>query len=132
MQLGKGRGLEVCDNVQTAVDNKPQRLSAHDGTHDTHDRAWLSPLALQAQDLLGGPFDAVAAVGSSHGEEGKTCRAAGLTPSVARPLTSAQATLGLVSTEDCSYDQVTATDRCPAHARRTLRLDAVEPGRHSR
>ena len=132
MKLGKGRGIEVCYNVQTAVDNKHKRMIANDVTHDTHDRDWLSPMALQAQDILGGPFDAVADVGYYHGEEGKTCLEAGLTPYVARPITSANAKLGLFSKDDFRYDQVTDTYQCPANARLTFRFDAVEHGRHIR
>ena len=100
MILGKGRGTEVCYNVQMAVDSKHKLIIANDVTNDTGDRDWLSPMALQAQDILGGPFAAVAAVGYYHGEEGKTGLAAGLTPYVARPITSANQQRGLFSKED--------------------------------
>ena len=89
MKLGKGRGTEVCYNVQTAVDSKHKLIVANDVTNDTHDRDWLSPMALQAQDILGSPFVAGADVGYYHGEEVKTCLEAGITPYVARPVTSA-------------------------------------------
>jgi Transposase DDE domain len=132
MKLGKGRGTEVCDNVQTAVDSQPKLMIATDGTNDPGARAWLSPMALQAKDLLGRPFEAVADVGDSHGEAVKTCLEAGITPSVARPITSAKAKLGRFSKDDCRYDQATDTDQGPASARLTCRLDAVEHGRHIR
>jgi len=132
MQLGKGGGIAVCYNVQTAVDSKHKLLVANDVTNDTSDRDCLSPVALQAKDILGGPFDAVADVGYYHGEEVKTCLAAGITPYVAWPLTSANAKLGLFSTDDFSYDQATDTYQCPAGAQRTFRFDAVEHGRHIR
>jgi transposase len=63
MILGKGRGTEVCYNVQMAVDSQPKRIIANDVTNATGARAWLSPMALQAQAGLGCPFDAVAEVG---------------------------------------------------------------------
>ena len=63
MMLGKGRGTEVCDNVQMAVDSKPTLIMANEVTNDTGDRDWLSPMALQAKAVLGCSFDAVADVG---------------------------------------------------------------------
>ena len=95
MKRGKGRGTEVCYNVQMAVDRKPTLIIANAVTNDPGDRDGLSPMALQAKEVLGCPFDAVADVGSYHGEEVKTCLDAGLTPSVARPITSANQKLGL-------------------------------------
>ena len=95
MKLGKGRGTEVCDNVQTAVDRQHKLRVATDVTNDTGDRDWRSPMALQAKEVLGSPFDAGAEVGYYHGEEGKTCLEAGITPYVTRPITSANQKLGL-------------------------------------
>src|SRR5262245_23862697 len=94
MKLGKGRGTEVCSNVQTAVDSKHQLIIANDVTNAPGDRDWLSPMALQAKDVLGCTFDAVADMGDDHGEEVQTCLEAGLTPSIARPITSAHKSSG--------------------------------------
>jgi len=116
MQLGKGRGIEVCDNVQMAVERKHKLIMANEVTNDPGDRAWRSPMARQAKEVLGCPFDAVAAVGSDHGEEVKTCLEAGITPSVARPITSATQKRGLFSKDDCTYDGATDTYQCPAGA----------------
>ena len=132
MKLGKGRGTEVCYNVQAAVDSKHKLIIANDVTNDPGDRDWLSPMALQAKDILGSPFEAVADVGYYHGEEVKTCLEAGITPYVARPITSANAKLGLFSKDDFRYDQATDTYQCPASAWLTFRFDAVEHGRHIR
>jgi hypothetical protein len=132
MQLGQGRGIAVCSHVPTAVDSQPKRMVANDVTNDTSDRDCLSPVALQAKDILGGTCDAVADMGSYHGEEVKTWLAAGITPSVVRPITSANAQLGLFSKDDCRCDQATDTYQGPAGAQLTFRFDAVEPGRHSR
>jgi transposase len=132
MILGKGRGTEVCYNVQMAVDSKHKLIIANDVTNDTGDRDWLSPMALQAKAVLGCPFDAVADVGYYHGEEVKTCLEAGITPYVARPITSANQKLGLFSKDDFTYDGATDTYQCPAGERLTFRFDAVEHGRHIR
>jgi transposase len=86
--------------VQTAVDRKHTRMIATDVSHETGDRDWRSPMALQAKAGRGGACDAVAAVGDYHGEEGKPCLAAGLTPYVTRPRTSAHQQRGLFSKAD--------------------------------
>jgi transposase len=129
MKLGKGRGTEVCSTVQTAVDSQHKRIIANDVTNDPGDRDWLSPMALQAKAVLGGPFEAVADVGYYHGEEVKTCLEAGITPCIARPVTSANQQLGLLSKDDFTYDGATDTYQCPAGAQLTFRFATVELGR---
>src|SRR5262245_40705948 len=83
---------------------------------------------LQAKEVLGCTFDAVADVGSYHGEEVQTCLAAGLTPSVARPITLANQQRGLFSKDDFTSDGATDTSQGPAGARLTFRLATVELG----
>jgi hypothetical protein len=73
MKRGKGRGTEVCYNAQTAVDAKHKLSVACEVTNDPGDRDWLSPMALQAQEVRGCRFDAVADVGYDHGHEVKAC-----------------------------------------------------------
>ena len=132
MQRGTGRGTEVCYNVPTAVDAKPKLMVACEVTNAPGDRDWPSPMALQAQAGRDCGFDVVAAVGYSHGHEVKTCLEAGITPSVPRPIPSANEQRGLFSKEDCIDDKATDTSQCPAGARRTFRFDTVEVGRHIR
>src|SRR5688572_17586827 len=100
MKLGQGRGIEVGYNVQTAVDSQPKLIVATDVTNDTSDRDCLSPMALPANDILGSPFAAVAAVGDYHGEEVKPYLEVGITPYVAGLIPSATAKLGLFSKDD--------------------------------
>ena len=66
--------------MQTAVEAKPKRMVACEVTNDPGDRDWLSPMALQAQEVLDCPFDAVADVGYDQGHEVKACLEAGITP----------------------------------------------------
>jgi transposase len=129
MKLGQGHGTAVCYNVQTAVDSQPQRMIANDVTNAPGDRDCLSPLALQAKDSLGGPCDAGADVGYDHGEEVKTCLEAGLTPAIARPVTSANQKLGLFSKEAFTYEGATDPSQCPAGAQLTFRFATVALGR---
>jgi transposase len=132
MKRGKGRGTAICYNVQTAVDAKHKLIVACEATNDPGDRDWLSPMALQAQEVLACRFDAVADVGYYHGYEVRACLEAGITPYVSRPITSANGKLGLFSKDDFTYDRATDTYQCPAGARLTFRFDTVELGRHIR
>jgi transposase len=132
MKLGKGHGIEVCDNVQTAVDARHTLLIANDVPHETGERAWLSPLALQAKEVLGSTFDAVADVGSYQGEAVTACLAAGLPPYGARPITAAHQKLGLFSKDDVTYEGATDTSPCPAGEQLTFRLATLALGRHIR
>jgi transposase len=132
MKGGNGGGTAVCYNVQTAVDAKHKLIVACDVTNDPTDRDWLSPLAVEAKEVLGGPFDAVADVGYYHGQEVKQCLQAGITPYIARPITSANQTLGLFSKDDFTYEAATDTYGCPAGEVLSFRFDTVEHGRHIR
>ena len=129
MKLGKGRGTEVCYNVQTAVDAQHKLIIANNVTNDTDDRDWLSPMVLQAKEVMDNTFDVVADVGYYHGKEVKTCLEAGITPYVARPITSANQKLGLFSKDDFAYEGATDTYLCPAGERLTFRFATVELGR---
>ncbi len=127
--LSGGR-IEVCYNVQTAVDAKHKLIVAEAVTNAAGDRDQLSPLATAAQEVLGGATPVVVAdQGYYHGAEIKACLDAGLTPLVPRPLTSANAALGLYTKEDFRYDPATDAYRCPAGARLTYRTTTVELGR---
>jgi transposase len=132
MKLGKGRGTEVCSNVQIAVDRKHKLVIANDVTNDPGDRAWLSPMALQAKAVLEHPCEVVADMGYYHGDEVKACVEAGITPYVVRPITSANKKLGLFSKDDFHYDGATDTYQCPAGESLTFRFETVEVGRHIR
>jgi hypothetical protein len=50
--MSRGR-IEVCYNVQTAVDAKHKLIVAEDVTNAAADRDQLSPMASAAQDILG-------------------------------------------------------------------------------
>ncbi|HEY7494819.1 MAG TPA: hypothetical protein VIH59_27425 [Candidatus Tectomicrobia bacterium] len=60
MKGSKGRGTEVGYHVRTAVDAKHQLIVACEVTNEPGDRDWLSPMALQAQEVLACRFAAVA------------------------------------------------------------------------
>ncbi len=125
-----GGRIEVCYNVQTAVDAKHKLIVAEDVTNAAGDRDQLSPMARAAQDILHAPGPIVVAdQGYYHGAEVKTCRAAGITPLIPRPLTSANAARGLFTKDDFIYDPVRDAYRCPAGEMLAYRTTTVELGR---
>jgi transposase/macrodomain Ter protein organizer (MatP/YcbG family) len=125
-----GGRIEVCYNVQTAVDAKHKLIVAEGVTNAAGDRDQLSPLATAAQEILAAPAPVVVAdQGYYHGAEIKTCVEAGLTPLVPRPLTSANAARGLFTKDDFVYDPGTDGYRCPAGETLTYRTTTVELGR---
>lgn len=125
-----GPGIEICYNVQTAVDAKHKLIVAETVTNAAADRAQLSPLALAAQEVLHAPaLVVVADRGYYHGAEIKACLDAGITPLVPRPLTSANARRGLFTKDDFRYDAAQDVYHCPAGATLTCRFTSVELGR---
>ncbi len=127
--LSGGR-IEVCYNVQTAVDAKHKLIVAEDVTNAAGDRDQLSPMATAAQDILHAPGPIVVAdQGYYHGAEIKTCLEAGITPLVPRPITSANEALGLFTKDDFVYHPAQDVYRCPAGATLTYRTTTVELGR---
>lgn len=127
--LSGGR-IEVCYNVQTAVDAKHKLIVAEDVTNAAGDRDQLSPMATAAQEVLGGARAVVVAdQGYYHGAEIKTCVEAGLTPLVPRPLTSANEARGLYTKDDFAYDPGADVYHCPAAETLTCRSTTRELGR---
>jgi hypothetical protein len=128
--MKSGAGIEVCYNVQTAVDAKHKLIVAETVTNAASDRDQLSPLATAAQEILQAPAPVVVADhGYYHGAEIKACLDAGITPLVPRPLTSANAALGLYTKDDFEYDRAQDVYRCPAGETLTYRTTTVELGR---
>jgi transposase/macrodomain Ter protein organizer (MatP/YcbG family) len=127
--MSRGR-IEVCYNVQTAVDAKHKLIVAEDVTNAAADRDQLSPMAGAAQDVLGGATPVVVADrGYYHGAEIKACLAGGMTPLVPRPLTSANEARGLFTKEDFVYQPIADAYRCPAGVLLTYRNTTLELGR---
>jgi hypothetical protein len=126
-------GVDVCYNVQTAVDDKHKLIVAHDVTNDATDRDCLSPRAKAANEVLGAAdLQVIADQGYYNGPEIAACLDAGITPTVPRPITSANAKLGLFTKDDFTYEASLDQYRCPAGAILTYRFSTVEQGRGMR
>lgn len=128
--MKSGAGIEICYNVQTAVDAKHKLIVAETVTNAAADRDQLSPLATAAQQVMDASNTVVVADrGYYHGAQIKACVDAGLIPLVPRPKTSANAPLGLFTKDDFTYDRTHDAYQCPAGETLTFRTTTVELGR---
>ena len=76
-------------NVQTAVEAKHHLIVAHEVTTHGYDRDALSMMAIAARDAMEtDEIEAIADKGYYKSEEILACEVAGITPTIAKPLTS--------------------------------------------
>ena len=128
-----GGRIDICYNVQTAVDDKHKLIVANDVTNAAADRDQLSPMATAANAVLGATnLQVIADMGYYNGPEVAACLKVGITPTVPRPLTSANAKYGLFTKDDFTYDASQDAYQCPAGERLTYRFSTVEQGRGMR
>jgi Transposase DDE domain/Transposase domain (DUF772) len=126
---GKGTGM-VGYNVQAVVDAKHHLIIAHEVTNVGHDRAQVANMARQAREVTGADgLTVLADRGYFSGEEVVACEAAGVTPIVPKPLTSAAKADGRFGKQDFIYQSETDTYRCPAGEQLIWRYTTVENGR---
>jgi hypothetical protein len=129
---GAGGGPAVCAHVQTAVEAPHQRIGAGAGTPEPTDRDGLSPRAVDATAVLGGPCEAVAEVGDDQGQDVQPGLHVGMTPSMARPITAATQPLGRFSPDEGPDEAAADPDGGPAGAGRRGRVATIALGRHRR
>jgi transposase len=98
-----GQATEICYNVQTAVEAKHKVIVAHAVTKEGTEQGQLAERALGAKALWGvEQMEVVADRGYCDGDEVKNCTAAGITPYIAKPTTSANKKRGLYTKEECT------------------------------
>ncbi len=126
-------GTDVCYNAQTAVDDKNKLIVAVEVTNEATDRNWLSPMAIEAKEVLGAEQLAVVAdKGYSSAREVEACVEANITPYLPKPETSANKALGLFTKDDFRYDRERDVYVCPAGEDLTFRHASHEKGRDVR
>lgn len=128
-----GQGTDVAYNVQIAVDGKHKLIVSADVTNQVTDQAQLSAMAIQAKATLDvNSLSVLADRGYYDGDEVKTCLAAGITPNIAKPITSVNQNRGRFLKSDFRYDCELDVYHCPGGAELEYRFDTVELGRHIR
>jgi transposase len=127
------QGIDVCYNVQIAVDHKQKLIVEHEVTNDVTDQDQLATMARRAKETLAAEqIEAVADMGYYNGDEVKKCLDTGIVPYIPKPNTSANSKLGLFGKEDFLYDAVKDCYRCPGEQDLTFRFATIEQGRHIR
>jgi Transposase DDE domain len=127
------QGVDICYNVELAVDAKHKLIVAHDVTTDITDHHQLAPLAMQAKAVLGvEELSAVADKGFYDGDQVKACDVAHITAYVAKPHTSRNQHKNLFTKGDFRYDAARDSYWCPHGAELTFRFETEEKGRATR
>jgi transposase/transcription elongation GreA/GreB family factor len=126
-------GTDVCYNAQTAVEEKHKLIVAVEVTNEPTDRNWLSPMAIEAKQVMEVETLAVVAdKGYSSAREVEACVNASITPYLPKPETSANKALGLFTKDDFRYDRERDLYVCPAGEELTFRHASHEKGRDVR
>ena len=128
----KVRGdMDVCYNVQMAVDPKHHLITAHEVTNDVTDVEQLGPMAVAAKEAVGAATLEVAADAGYHNPAHvAVCEANGITPYVPAPNPSKNRNRGLFTKEDFHYDEARDAYACPSGQWLTRRTESTaESGR---
>lgn len=110
---GRGSGI-VGYNLQSAVDAEHHLIVAHDVVMTPTDRQQLTSISTMAKAAMGAErLDVLADRGYFSGEEILACEAAGVTPYIPRPLSSAAKADGRFGKQDFVYIAEEDVYRCP-------------------
>jgi transposase len=107
--MSVGQGLDVCYNVQTAVDSKHKLIVHHEVTNAHTDQEYLLPMATTAKKVLEvEALEIVADKGYYSGEEIKKCEDQGIITYIPKAHVSPKLKKDLFTKDDFTYDPLTA------------------------
>jgi transposase len=125
--MSVGQGLDVCYNVQTAVDSKHKLIVHHEVTNAHTDEGCLVDMATMAKGVLEvETLEAVADKGYYAGEEIKRCEEQGIVTFIPKVRVVPKLKNQLFTKDDFRYDPLTDTYTCPEGARLTHRFTTPE------
>ncbi len=125
--MSVGQGLDVCYNVQTAVDSKHKLILHHEVTNAHTDEGYLVEMATTAKQVLGvKTLEVVADKGYYSGEEIKKCEVQGIVTYIPKAHVSPKLKKELFTKDDFRYDPLTDTYSCPAGEQLTHRFTTAE------
>lgn len=125
--MSVGQGLDVCYNVQTAVDSKHKLIVHHQVTNAHTDEGYLVVMAATAKGVLEvETLEAVADKGYYSGEEIKKCEEQGVVTYIPKAHVSPKLKKKLFTKDDFRYDLLTDTYTCPEGAQLTHRFTTPE------
>jgi transposase len=121
--MSVGQGLDVCYNVQTAVDSKHKLIVHHEVTNAHTDEGYLVPMATTAKLVLGvETLEVVADKGYYSGEEIKRCEEQSIVTYIPKAHVSPKLKKKLYTKDEFRYDASTDSYTCPEGARLTHRF----------
>jgi transposase len=125
--MSVGQGVNVCYNVQTAVDGKHKLIVHHEVTNAHTDQGNLVLMATTVRQVLGvEKLEVVADKGYYSGEEIKKCEDRGIVTYIPKADVSSKLKKELFTKEEFRYDAVTDTYMCPAGEQLTHRCTTTE------
>lgn len=125
--MSVGQGVDVCYNVQTAVDGKHKLIVHHEVTNAHTDEGWLVPMATTAMQVLEVEIlEVVADKGYYSGEEIKKCEEQGIATYIPKAHVSPKLKKDLFTKDDFRYDPSTDTYTCPEGAQLSHRFTTPE------
>jgi transposase len=125
--MSVGQGLDVCYNVQTAVDSRHKLIVHHEVTNAHTDEGYLVPMATTAREVLEvETLEVVADKGYYSGEEIKKCEDQGVVTYIPKAHVSPKSKQQMFTKDDFRYDPVTDTYTCPEGAKLTHRFTTPE------
>ena len=125
--MSVGQGLDVCYNVQTAVDGKHKLIVHHEVTNAHTDEGYLVAMAATAKQVLGAEtLEVTADKGYYSGEEIKKCEEQGIVTYIPKAHVSPKSKKQLFTKDDFRYDPLTDTYTCPEGAQLTHRFTTPE------
>ena len=120
--MSVGQGLDVCYNVQTAVDGKHKLIVHHEVTNAHTDEKYLVPMAATAKQILEvETLEAVADKGYYSGEEIKKCEEQSISTYIPKAHVSPKLKKALFTKDDFRYDPTNDVYVCPEGKHLTLR-----------
>lgn len=127
------KGMDVCYNVQTAVDSKHKLIVAVEVTNETGDQELLAKVARGAKAGLGVEELTVVADGGYFASELiKECEDEKITAYVPMPELGNAKRRGLFTREDFAYDAERDLYVCPHGAELTVKPKTKRQGRYSK
>jgi len=106
--------VEVCYNIQAAVDKKHKLIVEHEVTNEANDLNQLSDMSLKAKEVLGTEeIEVLADKGYHKGEELKKCEENGIKTYVPRPKSKESKKNKEFSREKFKYDKEQDVYICP-------------------
>jgi transposase len=122
-----GQGLDVCYNVQTAVDSRHRLIVHHEVSNAHTDEGCLVGMATTAKKVLEvETLEVVADKGYYAGEEIKRCEEQGIVTYIPKVRVVPRLKNQLFTKDDFRYDPLTDTYTCPEGARLTHRFTTPE------